>query len=212
MTTYHCSIYKENGHKDYTGFSSYNGSEFQLEGEKDFAHAKQLCENRKNMAGFWKQTVLPIRANLASDFFLPTLMNMVMKTKEYAGNAFLVIMAIVWDLATLPIRLITFLPWAAYNAMAKPVEHPLMPYLREKMKSETGIITSGRVNVLLYEVEIEGGIEHNRCHKYELYLTDREIAFPIYKQSSQFSKRSLNGKPIIDQLINSRVIKKDIVM
>ena len=52
-----------------------------IDSEQDFSQVKRLCENPKNMAGFWKQTVLPIRTDQASDLFFPILVNIVIKTK-----------------------------------------------------------------------------------------------------------------------------------
>jgi len=179
---------------------TFSSQELQLDNEQDFSHAKLLCEDRKNMAGFWKQTVLPIRTDRASDFFFPTLMNMVIKTKSLSENFFAVLGAMIWDLATLPIRFVTFLPRVAYNAMATPAEHPLISYLKEKGLSSQSLRfleEDGRVNVLLYTKEVkEGRVEERSGKNYLLHLTDREIAFPIYEESTFFSRSSLDNRPL----------------
>lgn len=215
MTTYHLSIHKSCD--SYAGMETFSSQELQLDNERDFSQATQLCENRKNMAGFWKQTVLPIRTDRASDFFFPTLMNMVIKTKSLSENFFAVLGAIIWDLATLPIRFVTFLPRIAYNAMATPTEHPLISYLHGKglssihVEGESPVEYSleqnsrrirflekdGRVNVLLYTKEIkEGRVDERNGKRYLLHLTDREIAFPIYGESTFFSRSSLDNRPL----------------
>ncbi|MFZ0564979.1 MAG: hypothetical protein WAM28_02150 [Chlamydiales bacterium] len=193
MTTYHLSIHKSCS--SYAGMETFSSQELQLDNEQDFSQAKQLCENRKNMAGFWKQTVLPIRTDRASDFFAPTLMNLVIKTKNLSENFFAVLGAIFWDLATLPIRFVTFLPRVAYNALATPVEHPLISYLRGRRIRF--LDQDVRVNVLLYTKEItEDRIEKRSGKEYSLLLTDREIAFPIYREIIFATRSSLDNRPL----------------
>jgi len=181
------------------GMDSYHERDFQLQGEEEFAKAASLCDNQKNMAPFWKQTILPIRTDRASDLFLPTLMNLALKTKDWANNAFIIMGALVWDLATLPIRLITYLPRLAYNATRSPENHPLIPYLEEKGygfvhtnawspgEPHRAPEKEGRLDVLLYKKELTRGPKgisekHQGTH-YTLHLTNREIAFPIYKKA-----------------------------
>lgn len=130
MTTYHLSIHKICD--SYGNLDTFSSRELQLDNKQDFDHAKKLCENKKNMAGYLKQSVLPIRTDRAADLFLPTLMNGVVKTKDLAENFFAVIAAIIWDLATLPVRSLTYFPRMAYNARVKPEPHPLISYLKGK--------------------------------------------------------------------------------
>lgn len=215
MTTYHLSVHKSCGSDN--GMETFSSRELQLDNAQDFSHATHLCENRMNMADFWKQTVVPIRTDRASDFFFPALMNMVIKTKSLSENFFAVLGAMIWDLATLPIRFVTFLPRATYNAMATPAEHPLISYLKGKglssrdVQGENPVECSldrngqrmrflekdGRVNVLLYTKEVKDGrVEERSGKKYLLHLTDREIAFPIYEESTFFSRHSLDHRPL----------------
>ena len=152
-------------------------------------------------------------------------MNIVIQTKDFAQNFFAVLGAIIWDLATLPIRLVTFLPRMAYNAITAPEEHPLIPYLKGKGldaiyvggEAPTEAYTTlngegatrswatrflekdGRVDVLLYTKsrnDQNDQVEERSCKHYSLYLTDREIAFPTYKKHSSHFVQSLNGQPI----------------
>jgi hypothetical protein len=177
---------------------TFHQRDFQLEGEVEFTKATSLCNNQKNMAPLWKQTIVPIRTDEASDLFLPTLMNYALKTKDCANNVFIVMGALVWDLCTLPIRLITYLPRLAYNATRTSENHPLIPYLEGK---KFGFIHSttwspgephrapekeGRLDILLYKKEplygSNGKSEQNKGTHYTLHLTNREIAFPIYNK------------------------------
>ncbi len=219
MTTYHLSIHKSCD--SYSGMKTFSSKELQLDNEQDFLQAQQLCENRKNMAGFWKQTVLPIRTDRASDLFFPTLMNAVIKAKNLSKNFFVVLAAIIWDLATLPIRLVTFLPRMVCNAMATPEEHPLIAYLKGKgleavnvegespsqvslngngVRETRTLEKNGRANVLLYTKQITDGgrVEEQSGRRYVMYLTDREIAFPTTYDANSgfFSRNSLDGNPL----------------
>ncbi len=209
-TTYHIYFEKSSGVvEEYKIFNIRNNIlEFQWDNELDFSQAKGLCENRKNMAGFWKQSVLPIRTDRVSDLFFPALMNMVLKTERLSRDLFSIIAAIVWDLATLPIRFITFLPRVAYNAMATQEEHPLIPYLRENLIDkdaeqvffDKGKFKEGCFNIYLYKKAVaENSTAEIKSEKFEgnlLYLTDREIAFPLHNKRSGTDESS-REKPLI---------------
>ena len=152
----------------------------------EFSHAQHLCENRQHMAGFWKQTVLPIRTNRASDLFFPALMNLVMKTKDLANNFFAIIGAMMWDLATLPIRCVTFLPRLAYNATVMPAEHPLIKFLVDKGLPPKD--AEGEHAVSLFTINREESssfsMDLRYSESYQLHLTDREVSFPICGRTS----------------------------
>jgi hypothetical protein len=206
MTTYHLSVHKPCS--SYADLDTFSTREIPLDNEADYYAAEQLCENKKNMAPAWKQLVVPIRTDQASDLFFPTLMNLVIKTKFLAESCFAIIGAIFLDLATLPLRLITFLPRLVYNASVRREEHPLIPYLRakglrpEELEGVSPVVGAvdarglfnlhqeekdGRVNVRLYRRRrLEDGRIEDAGERYRLYLTDREIGFPIFGKYAHF--------------------------
>ncbi len=211
--TYHLSIHKRCS-GSYSGLDTFSSREVQLIDEEDFKIAEKLCKNPQNMANFWKQTVVPVRPNRASDLLFPALMNLVIKCKDLSESCFAVLGAIIWDVGTLPIRLATWLPWAWHKAHSAPVEHPLIAYLHgkgiesvdvegcETVQQDKNLETrflekDGRANVLLYTKRIKDGrIEQRNGSCYQIYLTDREVAFPVRKTHSFGSQHSLDGNPI----------------
>lgn len=129
---YYLSIHKVTNYSC-CGLASFSEHEIQLTDKADFEYAKELCDNTQNMASIWKQVFIPIRTNQTSDVFLPILMNTVLKVENFSRNALLIIAALAIDLMTLPIRLFFFLPQMGYNRFfVKPVEHPLIGYLKDK--------------------------------------------------------------------------------
>lgn len=169
----------------------------QLNNKQDFDRAERLCKDSTNMAGFFKQVVLPIRTNQASDLFCPALKNMAMIIEHCAEDYFAMLGAMVLDLTTLPIRLVTFLPRMIHNILANPVEHPLIPYLRSK-----GLLfVDGKVTVHLYTKNIVGNQVNRSGNTYSLYLTDNEIAFSMSKCSSFALSRPLSTPPCPRRLV-----------
>jgi hypothetical protein len=76
-------------------------------------------------------TFKPIRTNtcktFAEDFFFPTLVNYALKVKSVVGKIFAILTALVLDIITLPLRLLTAIPRAIANKIKG--EHPLRKYL-----------------------------------------------------------------------------------
>jgi len=210
MISYHLSIYSYVGEYSYEAVSQFRN--IQLDNEDDFLRAKQLCDDKKNMAGPWKWSFIPIRTDRLSDLLLPTSIHGALRAKESAFNysenmlAVVLLITMIWDIVTLPIRLITYLPRLCYNRYVERAEHPLVPYLREKGLNDFVDVEPERryeigngeahlhiyrkepqrLNIHLYtQTPINGGqqAEINE-NLYRLYLAEEEVPFvPTQGQS-----------------------------
>lgn len=108
------------------------------------------CNNSGKAVTLFPATLFPVRtnnfANFSKDFFLPTVMNQAIKVKNVAAKVFAVIGALFLDLATLAIRLLTFIPRIILNALKE--EHPLHCYLRKNENNEALDLDSVKVFLL----------------------------------------------------------------
>ena len=120
--------------------------------------------------------LLPIRTNngknFAKDFFLPTLINQALRVEDSAARIFAILGAILIDVVTFPIRVLTAIPRIVYNGLQKP--HPLATYLRDNGVDEQ-ILETGHVYV---EYGLEGPTSLSGFQHVNL------IAVPLYKGSS----------------------------
>lgn len=97
-----------------------------------------LCDNKRRIS--WLESlIIPVRTdtlgNFCQDFFLPSLFNEALKTKDVALKIFLCIMMPIYDVITFPIRLITVIPRCIYNAM-----HPKEAHLFYKYLIDAGVL------------------------------------------------------------------------
>lgn len=170
-------------------YPSYDTKTLELANEEELQQVAALCEDSHNMAGFFKATVMPIRTDsweaLARDFFYPTLLNFYLssafsesleKTSMVSAVSF-IILAILYDALTSPIRLVMLLPRVIYNQYVTPREHPLQVFLRDR-----GILIQKEgpqeVTVSLLQVKKEGEhVEWCKGKNYRLVLWDRQVAF-----------------------------------
>lgn len=92
--------------------------------------------NNKRRISWLESLIIPVRtdnfSNFCKDFFLPGLFNNALKTKKVALRIFLCIMMPIYDLITLPIRLITVIPRYIYNAKHPKEAHLFYQYLIQK--------------------------------------------------------------------------------
>jgi len=199
MTTYHLSVYKPT--LGISGFPGHPPRSFKLENESEFTHVKKMCENTTNMAGFLKQTFLPIRTDRMADVFLPTLMNLVLKTADYAEDAFLILGGMAFDIFTLPSRLAFFLPRATWNMIKDTEEHPLIEYLKNKGVHPTWKVKGAapqeidmRVTVHLCSRQLENSDIVDSGTQYTMSLSNREVAFPTYKSIPYYRRINSSGE------------------
>lgn len=112
-----------------------NHHQITLADKKEFDKVNRLCTDQSNVAGSLKSYIMPIRTDRqswAKDLFLPSFVNSALKVEDTTARVFSSIFAIILDIATLPLRVITLIPRAIYNACTSPKEHPLIPYFKEK--------------------------------------------------------------------------------
>ncbi len=99
---------------------------------EEFQRATNLCDNKRRI-GWLESLVIPVRTdnlnNFCKDFFLPGLFNHALKTHDVATRIFLCIIMPIYDILSLPIRLITAIPRYLYNAAHPKESHPLYQYL-----------------------------------------------------------------------------------
>ncbi len=107
--------------------------------EAEFQEISRLC-NTVSRVGMFTATVITVRTdtceNFCKDFFFPSVVNHALKTHDLATKIFIGIVWVFWDLATLPIRLITLIPRHFYNQGHSRQLHPLQEYLASLRASE----------------------------------------------------------------------------
>ncbi len=195
MTTYHLSIYKDCGFN--LGLETFSRKYITLQNEDEFFDVQELCQNRTNLSCFFKASVVPLRTDwehLSRDLFLPCLMNGILKTKNVSSVCF-VLLAIVWDIATLPIRLQTLLPRMLYNFRSKAHVHPLMTYLQRKGIDQ--FFREGEVNLAIYRQEKrQDGLYDRNGIEYALPLVSRETPFFRINERCQFNMTTALPTPV----------------
>lgn len=90
-------------------------------------YKRYTCKSR-GIVGMLPAMLYPVRTNtwtnLAKDFFLPTLVNQALRVKSVALRRIAVIVAGIFDLITLPIRIVTVIPRCRSNANKEL--HPIL--------------------------------------------------------------------------------------
>ena len=147
-----------------------------------------MLESR-SIATFFKTSCFPTRTNtiknLKTDLLAPTYthkVNTVIDTKatDMKAMAFKIVisaLAILWDMATLPIRIATYL--LGFASKEKPENHPLFKALiaEEVLDKACSCVESGKINITL-EVKYPGG-EKNTSEKRDVNL----IPMPQYSKA-----------------------------
>lgn len=101
--------------------------------EEEFDNIWKLCHSRGTVYVI-PATVVPVRTgngkNFCKDFFFPTLFNQALTIKNLAVKIIASLAALILDIATFPLRLLTAAPWVLINRKsAKNESHPLWRYL-----------------------------------------------------------------------------------
>lgn len=207
MTTYLVKVFEPCS--SYSGYPTFIEKSLFLNDKKEFKKVFELCQNRKNMITGIKASVVPIRTDrfdtLAKDLFFPTLLSQVESNQDRkafhthtVGSAILITVSLLWDLMTLPIRLLTLIPRIYHNKYVKPSEHPLQIFLREKgilinkqtcvsgpidcpeESSDPQEIRVSLSKIKIYKNAVDESGQHYLCNSgrnYHLAFFDREFAF-----------------------------------
>lgn len=100
--------------------------------QQEFQTVLNLCDNKRRIS--WLESLaIPVRTdnveNFCKDFFLPGLFNEALKTNDLATRIFLGMLMPIYDIISLPIRLITVIPRYIYNTNHSKESHPFYQYL-----------------------------------------------------------------------------------
>jgi len=128
----------------------------------------------------------PVRTNnlenFSKDFFLPTVVNHAIKVQCTVGRVFAILAALILDVFTFPIRLITAIPRAISNAKEK--ENPLRKYLISESVDEQ-LLASDHVLVKL-------GWECTSQYPTSQWTTKEGTFHQQYDQEQHWSEQNVN--------------------
>lgn len=106
---------------------------------------EKFCQSRDNWS-ITKSVFVPVRTNFKEfykDLFLPTVVNRALKIDGIVKKSFAILFSLALDIFTLPIRFITVIPRAIYNAFQK--DHPLYDFLTKQQKISETLLGDGRL-------------------------------------------------------------------
>jgi hypothetical protein len=99
---------------------------------EEYQSVSNLCDNKRRI-GWLESLIIPVRTdnlhNFCEDFFLPGFFNCALKTHDVATRILLCIFLPIYDILSLPIRLITAIPRYLYNVAHPKESHPFYQYL-----------------------------------------------------------------------------------
>lgn len=132
--------------------------EKQFESKEEFEQIEGNSEGRDFIC-LLCGTLKPVRTNncrnFVQDFFLPTLFNHAVKVQRVVAKIFAILGALVLDLLTFSIRLLTSIPRVIANRMKG--EHPFKKFLKSQ-NVDKKLLDSDYVNVKWkFEKECQGG-------------------------------------------------------
>ena len=122
---------------------------------EEYNECKNHCaQSRYTIYGI-EPLIYPVRANsfknFAKDFFFPSLINLALKVDSFILGLFAATLALALDIVTLPIRAVTTLPMAFFNACR--CEQSLKTYLKQQ-NVDSHLFESDSVKVTLVETEV----------------------------------------------------------
>lgn len=159
----------------------------------------------KDTVGIIPATFTPVRTNnlknFSKDFFLPTTLNHAIKVQHAVGKVFAILAALVLDVLTFPIRLLTVIPRIISNANQK--ENQLHKYLITEGVDKK-LLESDHVRVRLEWEKTsqdptqywttKDGVQHSK-HRQENHWREEQVNFievPTY-EGSDYSASGMNG-------------------
>lgn len=128
--------------------------------QQEFEAVEKLCVNVERV-GWLGSLIMPVRTdnlrNFCEDFFLPGFFNVALKTNDTALRVFLCLLMPIYDIITLPLRAITAIPRALYNAYHSKESHPFHQYLTRNGVAPADL--EDHVHVLTNKVVTKNGTE-----------------------------------------------------
>lgn len=125
-----------------------NGYSLEKKLEEEQYDALVASAQSRNVISLFPALLMPVRTNslksFASDFFLPTTLNHAIRVQGTVRQIFAILGALLLDILTLPIRLLTCIPRRIYNSCQ--TKHPIYVSVKEDGFNK-GLFESGRVQV-----------------------------------------------------------------
>jgi len=174
---------------------------FKEEGYEIYQEVKGLLKSKKIICPF-TATLIPVRTNtcknFAKDFFLPTVVNQVPRINNVAARIFAGLAALILDLITFPVRLLTCIPRVLGNSKAK--NHVLHKFLVDKgIKSH--IIDADSVKVELKSETKRGLVDVNDDgNKWDTYEVTEKIDVNFVSIPAKNIEKSEAKSELIDSL------------
>ncbi len=151
----------------------------------EFNRVKDMSSISKEVVPIFLDTLRCVRTNslkgIAEDLFLPTVVHHAIKVESIAFRCIAIVAAFILDIGTLFIRLITFIPFAIYNAFQEEV--PLHQYLVEQEVDEDLIREC--VKVCFYQQE------NNRRRESSKFVNF--IDLPVYDNYDRVTSSSIGN-------------------
>lgn len=169
--------------------------------------AEEFPSIKSHIRGFvaiaiFPATLKPVRTNnfhnFATDLFLPTLINHAIDVQHTVGKIFAILGALILDILTFPIRLLTCIPRVISNAHQE--QNPLKKYLVNE-KVDPKLLESDHVRVRLEWEKtsqfptsywIKDGVQHSK-HSQEKHWIEQNVNFievPTYSDYNHLASGS----------------------
>jgi hypothetical protein len=142
---------------------SVNHSFFKEYQDEEFALVADLYEESRPRIGKFLSCIIPVRTDRFADFFLPSFYQQI--------GIIALIAAFCFDLLTLPIRALTYIPWHFYQRKFSKETHPLYQHLIQLGCPEK-LLSNGYVTL-----QVENKIRRDMEGSSEVYWNNHSSTF-----------------------------------
>lgn len=166
-----------------------------LDSKEEFDAVEALCKSRCNIYVI-PAMLVPARTNniknFSMDLFLPTFFSQALKVKNTVAKCFAILSSLIFDIATLPIRLLTAAPWVLINKKTARIEnHPLHQYLSENHAPEKILAVEHlRVNLVWEETIKEDSLSAEKRIEHSKSFNINFIRSPIHEDFDYLNEDS----------------------
>lgn len=171
-----------------------------------------FCRSRRSW-GVILSAAIPVRTSLKDfhkDFFLPTVVNRALKINGLSKVIY-VLLALVFDVVTFPMRVVTVIPRAIYNTERQP--HPLYELLQLKGKLALG--QEGKCILVIHEWTVLKGNKKDETFKsFELKnhhiheLTNYYLGKYLCSPSTKRDPLNIVAAPFIEEA-DARIVQTE---